>query len=444
MTSAERTAIARIITDLIKADDILDLSEMKLFRDIREKYRIEENHLIAAQKIDFGAAVGTLREWTRAELIDFFNDMKSITIADGNCCPEEAFLILALRYCLGEEYGAYCQLISTDITNISIDKGNIVYIESDYDEEANAIIKDNYRSITNDFHLAGLDFVYIPNISKDFSEMSADYLQDIVAFLAPTLSDDKRQSVFNTLRSMTTRNFCDDFLVKRMQLNEVFDAEPSLLLQVSRTDSKIVYLQISLGNDIKKEIETFVDSFRELTAQTPRPIKYNRPASRFPYHGFHKSMFDLLAFPGKKVESRIVIDFLKHRILFTDLGEELCLPPMQLAQYVFIIHQTICGRTHELPAKPASEARMKALNKTFGLIYGLMDGDKDTPYNKNLSPNISHIKKAISKLDQLDNLDAYLPEKTEDKTYRVRIKPSNVFVMENGKQVLMTECEKLN
>lgn len=442
MTSAERIAIARIITDLIKADDILDLSEIKLFRNIRDKYRIEESHLISAQKIDFGAAVDTLKEWTRSELLDFFNDMKSITIADGNCCPEEAFLILALRYCLSDEHCNCCQLISTDVTEINIEKGNVVFIESAFDKEANAIIKENYRSIANDFNLAGLNFVYIPYITKDFSEMSDEYLKDIVAFLAPTLSQEKRANVFNTLRSMTTKNFCDDFLVKRMELNAVFDAEPSLLLQVSRTNSRIVYLQISFVDDIKKEIESFVDRFRELTAQMPHPIKYSQPASRFLYHGFHKSLFDLIAFPGQKVESRIVIDLMKRRIQFIDLGEELSIPPMQLAQYVFIIHQTICGKTHELPAKPASEARMKALNKVFNRIYSLMDGSKDTPYNKNLSPNISHIKKAISQFELLDNLEAYLPEKTEDKTYRVRIKPSNVFVLENGKAVLMTESEK--
>lgn len=445
MTSQERIAIARIITDLIKADDILDLSEMKLFREIREKYRIGESHLVAAQKIDFGTAVDILKQLEQSEMAAFFNDMKSITIADGYCCPEEAFLILALRYCLGEE--CVCKLITTDVTDICIEKGNVVYIESAFDDEANAFISDNYRSLTNDFRLAGLEFVYIPHIAKDFSSMNDEYLQDIVSFLAPMLSEDSRKKVFETLRTITTKDFCDDFLVKKMGLNDIFDTEPSLLLQVSRTDSKIVYLQIFFNDDIRKEIESFVDGFRELTSQMPQSnyalrISNYALSNRFIYHGFHKSLFDILAFPGQKVESRILIDLLKRRIVFLDLGEEISLPPMQLAQYVFIIHQTLCSRTHELPARPASEKRMEILNKMFNRIYGLMDGNADTDYNRGLAPNLSHIKNAISSLERLDNMEAYLPEKTEDKTFRVRIKPTNVFVMENGQQILMTDSEK--
>jgi len=442
MTSTEKTAIARIITDLIKADDILDLYEMKLFREIREKYHIEESHLKAAHNIDFGTAVANLKTWTKEQLSLLFNDMKSITVADGNCCQEEALLILALRYCLSEEHCAFCRLISTDVTNVTIDKGYVVYVESDYDKATNTIIQDNFRNFTNEFRIAGLEFVYIPRIAHDFSEMSEDYLMDIVKFLAPSLSENKRENVFNTLRNISTKNFCDDLLVKKMGLNEIYDTEPSIIMQVSRTDKKIVYLQICFDDDIQSEIETFVDDFKELTAHMQRPIQYSRPASRFIYYGFHKSLFDIIAFPGQKIESRILIDLLKRCIVFIDLDESLYLPPMQLAQYAFILQQTICSKTHELPAKPASDVRKKALNKTFNHIYGLMDGDKDTDYNKNLSPNISHIKKAISQFEQLDNLDAYLPEKTEDKTYRIRIKPSNVFVMENGKPVLMTESER--
>jgi hypothetical protein len=50
MTTQEIVAITRIFTDLIKADDILDISEMKFMTRMKEKYKIKVEHMIAAQK----------------------------------------------------------------------------------------------------------------------------------------------------------------------------------------------------------------------------------------------------------------------------------------------------------------------------------------------------------------------------------------------------------
>lgn len=43
MKKTEKAAIARIITDLIKADGIIDLREMNTLDDLQNKYDITDN-----------------------------------------------------------------------------------------------------------------------------------------------------------------------------------------------------------------------------------------------------------------------------------------------------------------------------------------------------------------------------------------------------------------
>ena len=440
MTSNQKIALARVMTDLIKADDIIDMSEMEFLFKMRERYKIDTEHMIAAQKTDFGAAVNILKELTEPELKELLIHLQGLMVSDGYCAPEEAMLILALDYCLNPKHKHYCKLISTSITNISIDQKNIVYTETKYDEETNEQLKKSWRSLKNDFGMAGLRFVYMPKITKDFNEMNPEYLLQTIDFLAPSLSKEKREEIFKELRSITTKDFCDDFLVKKMGLDPIFDSDPSILFQVCRSNDKIVYMHLALGLDVVKELCNFIDNYKELTMSVVLPIEHRKENRRFIYRGFHKALFDLLAFPGQKIESRLLINPLQRNIYFMDLGESLSLPTGQLALYMFIIQQSIFAPSHELPIDAVTVNRKKSLEKTFQHIYGMMSDSASSDYTKSLTPNLSHIKRAIKNISLLDNSDMYIPER-KDGVLRIKLKPSKVLVVENGENILMSESE---
>ena len=439
MNSSQKIALSRIITDLIKADNILDISEMCFFSDMLEKYNISNEHLIAAQKIDFASAVNDLQKLRPQEIKEVMKDMEALTVSDGDCAPEEAFLILALNFCLLPEYNSYCKLISTPITNIVIDKKNIIYTETQFDEDVNAILGNshNLRYIMDDFNVAGLNFVYIPKISKDFRLMNEEYLTNVIRFLAPSLSKDKHLDIFDTLRDINTKGFCDEFLINKMRLDPIFDSDPSILFQVCISNSKVIYLHIALGEDIMDDLRKFVDLYKRLTRFNISNLRIHREDSqRFIYHGFHRALFDLLAFPGENIESRIIFNIRKSRVEFSDLGETLNLPTKQLALYMFIIHQSIFARNHELEIEPISEIRKKANQRIFASIFGMMSEAVGNDYKVGLTPALAHIKKAIKSINFLDNVDSYLPERTKEGTIRVKIKPSKVFVIDNNDNLI--------
>ena len=62
MTKEQRTAMARIISDMIKADNIIEESEIKDMKKLMSEYAITHQEMSDARKIRFTDAVNTLKE----------------------------------------------------------------------------------------------------------------------------------------------------------------------------------------------------------------------------------------------------------------------------------------------------------------------------------------------------------------------------------------------
>ena len=62
MTKEQRTATARIISDMIKADNIIEESEIKDMKKLMSEYSITHQEMSDARKIRFSDAVNTLKE----------------------------------------------------------------------------------------------------------------------------------------------------------------------------------------------------------------------------------------------------------------------------------------------------------------------------------------------------------------------------------------------
>lgn len=60
MKKDEKIAIVRILSDLIKADSIIDSGEINQYMLLRERYSIDNNNEIAATQITFAEAIKIL------------------------------------------------------------------------------------------------------------------------------------------------------------------------------------------------------------------------------------------------------------------------------------------------------------------------------------------------------------------------------------------------
>ena len=85
----QRIALARILSDLIEADFIVEEKEMDFFEDTISKdgFNISESMLVEAKRMDFAKAMSILKELdveTRKELVE---TLKHLSLSDGTCVP---------------------------------------------------------------------------------------------------------------------------------------------------------------------------------------------------------------------------------------------------------------------------------------------------------------------------------------------------------------------
>lgn len=131
-------------------------------------------------------------------------------MSDNYCARQEALLLLALRLTIGPNADSGCQIISIDTSNIGIDPTQMLYVESDFDNEVNWEINEQFRDIITEVRLAGFDFVYLPKIAEHYRSISnADFLK-MVSFLYSMASIERIESVTSHLRGVSTSEFCKD------------------------------------------------------------------------------------------------------------------------------------------------------------------------------------------------------------------------------------------
>ena len=106
MNKIEKISIARVVSDLIKADSVIDSREMELFGLVKDGYKLNQECLNDTRFMTFSDAVNNLRFLGKTERAELMNLFKNITLADGMCNKDEALLMMALLYCLEGEYDA--------------------------------------------------------------------------------------------------------------------------------------------------------------------------------------------------------------------------------------------------------------------------------------------------------------------------------------------------
>lgn len=450
MKQVEKTAIVRILTDVIKSDTVIDTREIELFNKICGNYNIDEAvTLVEAQKMNLANAVTALQELSETERHSLIRNLEKLAFADGKCEKSEALLMLALRYVLEQENGGDGIDCCCDVAD-NIAPFTVFYVESEYDEETNEAIKSQYRAIENEFRLAGFEFVYIPHKSMMFSQMEKEKLQGIIGHIAPAIAVDDANAVYDRICNLTTVDFCRSLLYNKLGLNSIYDTEPSFLVKIGESRVSFApvhnYFKLMITGDVMDVVRYFVDCYKQIVREDGIVVKQSdHSGGRFEYRGFNKSIFDLLAFPGKAFESRILVDTAKHRILFEDINAELDLSAYERALYVFLLYANVMGKV--VRRNDGSQSRVARLNAVFNKIYNMVgkwENETEKSYlTANLATSLSRIKKQISKLDLLDNKKLYIPG-TEDDVLSVKVDPQKVFVLDtlSGKRVLMKDAWK--
>lgn len=420
MRQIERASIMRIVSDLIKADAIIDEREIEFLSTIRDKYAIKRDDVVVSASMTLAKAIDTLSvspENLRNDLVD---DFTKVAMSDDYCAREEAVIILSLLGCLTDKFGCQGKVLSVDSSVMNIEDSQMLYIESEYDNDVNENILAFYREISAEARLAGFDFVYLPQIAEHYKSIPKEKLLQITSFLYPAANAERCSMVTDQICNISTAEFCRDLLSAKLNLKEFSDILPSVMFKIGETiiggKSYINFLVIEVEHNILDMIRDILDTFSEYY-HTIRLNYQREERGRFVYSGFYKQLFDLQML-RKGIKSTVVIDVYRDEIRFPEADAKVeKLHRREKALYaLFLLESASGGINFKKPDTPKGleryNRRIQTVQRKYALIYRKFGGESDNAPDLGVSeirlPMIALIKRQIRKLGEvLHNIDDY-------------------------------------
>lgn len=440
MTKAEKSAIGRILFDLIQADSIIDSGEMEHYSLLREKYSISKEDEITASQITFADAVNTLSlsDSTTKESLSL--DFSNMTISDGFCARSEALLMIALNSKLKAE-DSDVQLISIPKPVFNIESASVLYIESRYEESVNKIIRQNYRTIFKECQIAGFNFIYIPNVIDHYRLSDKKLTSQIIHFLAPKFSEDGVDTIIKGLLSMTTSSFCKDILCNKLGIAELRDTSPALLIKIGQSyvGESIYsnYVKYEVGENLIPDLQNKLDGFMSMLSSDVVSIRTaEEKHNQFLYHGFYKQLLDIFLI-RRNIRSRLFIQPYTEEFTFPDIDEKLTkLHRREKALYLLLLIMSKEGGLNFNQPQTAKQFAshikyMSRLQCKYQLIYEYLGGETapDLRQPEIRRPIISCLKKSLSKLDGLlYNFSDYAIAKDEYGNLKIGLEPESQYL----------------
>ena len=362
MRQTERASIIRILSDLIKADAIIDTREIEFLDCIKNKYSIKKEDEILGASYTLSDALSVLIDSSDTLKQELVEDLVNASLSDNFCAREEALLLIAIRMCLAST-GQSAKIISMNTSNIFIVPTQILYVESEFDNDINWEINESYREIKNEMRLAGFDFVYIPKIANHYRSITTSELLRITEFLYPKASPERLQTVTKQLQNLSTSEFCKDQLSGKLGVKEFSTIAPSLMIKIGDSyvnDKRIAnFLIVELDKNVLKTVRNIVDSFSQYY-HTLNINRLKQEKGRFIYTGFYKQIFDLYML-RKGVKSSVVIDIYRNTIRFPEADAQIeKLHRREKALYtLFLLESASGGINFVKPETPRQFAKYK-------------------------------------------------------------------------------------
>lgn len=432
MTKEQRIAMAHIISDMIKADNIIEENEIVDMKKVMSKYSITQQDMSDARNVRFSEAVMVLQDMPKKDRQTFFNCIYNIALSDNVCVPKEVLLLIALQYCLVEHDRKDSEgnripkpyLISCPAGESSISDQYMVYLENSFDEARNAEIMQNFKLLVTQSRLNGFNFIYIPKMVEEFKEMDSQYVKDVISYMAPQLSNEVVTDVYDRLCKMTTTEFFHSVLYKKLQVKSIFNAKPSILINIGTsvipycaTDGSIQYytefLCIPITTSTLSLVEEILTFYQSKVSVKTITITDNK--GQFKYFGFYKALFDFLIAP----------------------------PPVA-PNLIFLGQNMTDGKYYvAFKFKEGRERLVKLMPKRYDLYFNIAiatycNRNKGMPISKVDRTVMSHLRSRISEeLKDVSFVDLYKPEKVGN-AYVLHLDKSKVFVrkhdIENSKE----------
>ena len=463
-----KIAVLRVFYDIVNADGIIDVKEIRLLEELKKKYGLISNDghedvvlLDKAHSRTFSEALTDLYEWKYSDsnneyakkysLRELYLDAKKLANIDSDCSANEALLLLSIQYMLDDEknidLGA--RMISCKTRNLRFSKHEILYVEDDeygYNEDLGN--KRTLNNIQSKLRLYGFEFAYIPEVAKFLSNKNEgtiiqsysgapitendSFLSKIMMFTHPLLLKDIEEAkrFSEELKKVTTSDFVNYYFSE----HGITIDFPALMLKVKTSRRRVLceqehvkfenfqdFLLIPIVGDVESTINEFLDRYIELVKCVRNyVILYDN--ERVHCKGFHKTLLDYIVYKSKThVVDKVIFDINHRQIMFDGTGEFCYLPPVQ-----FVLYMLFVARKQGVML---SDDKMQSEQYKY-LYYHINGKDMELNYY-NIGQYVSKMSDRIERSVHIENKQLYIPY-GKKKCFVVDAPQELFFVREHG------------
>lgn len=351
-----KTAVAKVLSDLVQCDGIVNQGEIDFLQQIYSVLRINSTSRQKSSTLSLSEAVNTLRSLDQSEKKMLLFAFQQLSVADNAFDRNESLLITALLLSididLPETQGLNAHFVS--IPNLNFDTRNaVLYVEPEYDEAINAAIEADYFEILKLLKTSQREFFYLPKELSDLQGKRTTF-RNTLNYIEPTLSDEQLDIIDEGLGQLDSVFFSKEIFLNYLNTNGLTINKPAfffkignqkpgihqdfLILEINDNPLSTLKRLLSLNKRISKL------QIKDLTAKEKRyfekiAINSNKTKKdELNYTGFHKIIIDtLLKYNASNEVSRLFINT-RGEIFLTDRNNtEVKMPTLSKALYILIL-----------------------------------------------------------------------------------------------------------
>ena len=412
-----KTAIAKILSDLIQSDGIVNQGEIDYLHIVCKELGISLANLQKSENISMSEAVSILKNCGKGEKAVLMHIIQQIVMSDNNLSPDESLLVTALLLALNIEIAETHDLKATVISvpGLNFETRNaVLYVEPYFDKDINSSILKDYDKIKKVLGKQGMDFFYFP-IVQDSINHKKNTFRNMLRYIKPAFSNVDIDLIENGFERMSTETLSKELFINYLSERGQILERPSFFLKIS-SSARLVshdYLVVEICDTPLDTIKRFcflkdnvtkiipkTESFKE-TYRLKKLIMphYDEKKDELQYTGFHKVIIDtILKYRGENAISRLHIAK-NGTITLPDMnGMEIKIPSLCKAIYIlYLLHEEgialneLSDYSNELLHIYSNISSYGDKNKLEEAIRNTVDVVGVT-----LNSNLSRIKRAIN------------------------------------------------
>lgn len=450
----KRVAVARVLSDAILADKIIDEDEIKKYRELVGRDSVS-SLFYDAKTFPLAHAVDVLQHNSSEEKKYISDILKGIIISDGICSPSEAKLQTALDYCINQNelhwitnkpFRKY-EIKSFKLSDLFIGQRFVFYIENEFNEKINSEIVQNYTVISHLLASIGFQFIYIPKLARLYSSKKYEIFEDMAMFLFPDIEKGLIKDAYKRIAGMKTANFVKDYLDKKMGF-DIANSSPSLLVMLGRSsvltdktspiglryDTYANLLKINLfnGDSVINEVDKFVCDYNNKVTFN-HITDLNPSHTKLLYQGMYKVFFNMVVLAkDNPTILKIDINTKTGTVSINDRLLDVRARTAPASLYALIIWSSIFGDKKGIPNQNvATDEQKEYIQQKYQKIYALMKNNPTGQYSpqpiyNTLKNRVSELRKMIKEVTDV-KVVGFVKFSTSQ-YIRLMIPPENVFV----------------